>query len=75
MDKTAVEWQVLLYTVSNINDTICYTLGRVDIRLALCIIHISGGVQLAEEATQVVIKVEPSQGMAPLPERVLHFRL
>jgi hypothetical protein len=30
---------------------------------------------LAKEATQVVIKVELSQGMAPLPERVLHFRV
>jgi hypothetical protein len=73
--ETAVEWRTLLYTVSNINDTICYTLGRVDIWTALCIIHISGGALLAKEATQVVIKVEPSQGMTPLPERVLHFRL
>jgi len=75
VDEAAVEWQALLCTVSNINDTICYTLGRVDIWTALCIIHISGGVLLAKEATQVVIKVEPSQGMAPLPERVLHFRV
>ena len=75
MDETAVEWQALLCTVSNINDTICYTLGRVDIWTALCIIHISGGVLLAKEATQVVMEVKPSQGMAPLPERVLQFRV
>jgi hypothetical protein len=75
LDVTAVEWQALLYTESNINDTICYTLGRVDIWTALCIIHISGGVLLAKEGTQVLIKVELSQGMASLPVSVLHFRV